>query len=80
MNLNDYHFKAGRHSNGSICMNFMVTINQKHTIDSQKPKRKGLKHTTKKFIKSWNEKQQKRNDYNKKRTTKTTGKQEWKYH
>ena len=52
LNLNDYHFKAGRHSNGSICMNFMVTINQKHTIDSQKPKRKGLKHTTKKFIKS----------------------------
>ena len=26
----------------------MVTTNQKHTIDSKKPKRKELKHTTKK--------------------------------
>ena len=25
----------------------MVTTNQKHTIDSKKPKRKELKHTTK---------------------------------
>ena len=30
-------------------MNFMVTINQKFTIDSQKPERKGLKHTTTKI-------------------------------
>jgi len=49
LNLNDYHFKASRHSNGSIRMNFMVTINQKYTIDSQKPERKGLKHTTTKI-------------------------------
>ena len=49
LNLNDYHFKASRHSSGSIYMNFMVTINQKHTIDSQKPERKGLKHTTTKI-------------------------------
>ena len=47
--LNDYELKASRHSNGSIRMNFMVTINQKFTIDSQKPERKGLKHTTTKI-------------------------------
>ena len=38
LNLNDYQFKASRYSHGSTYMNSIITTNQKHIIDSQKPK------------------------------------------
>ena len=44
LNLNDYQFKSNRYSYGSTAMNSMATTNQKYIIDSQKPKRKELKH------------------------------------
>ena len=47
MNLNDYQFKTSRHNYGSTYINPMITTNQKPTIDTQKPKRKEPKDTTK---------------------------------
>lgn len=54
----DYQFKSSRYSYGSIYLNSRVTTNQKHSIDSQKTKRKELKHVIiqKKTIKSEKEK------------------------
>ena len=46
LNLYNYQFKANRYSYGSTYLKSRVTTNQKHTVDSQKPKRKELKHTT----------------------------------
>ena len=39
--------KASKYSNGSTYLKTKVTTNQKHTIDSQKPKRKELKNNMK---------------------------------
>lgn len=47
LNLNDYQFKASRYSHGSTYMNSIITTNQKHIIDSQKPKVREHKHDTK---------------------------------
>ena len=47
LNLNDCQFKGSRYSYESANMNPMVTTNPNHTINSQKPKRKEFKHTTK---------------------------------
>ena len=83
LNLYDYQFKASRHSYGSTHLNSMVTTNQKHTIDSEKPKRKELKHTTKENqtikekFQTIKGKTQRRNEQ--RRTTKTTGKQSLKW-
>ena len=57
--LCDYQFKQSRYSYGSTYLNSRVTTNQKHSIDSQKTKRKELKHVIiqKKTIKSEKEKQ-----------------------
>ena len=41
LNMNDYQFKASRYSYGSTYLKSMVNTNEKHTIDSQKPKKKG---------------------------------------
>ena len=47
MNWNDYQLKARRHNYRLTYMNPVVITNQKQITDSQKPKRKELKHTTK---------------------------------
>ena len=59
LNLNDYHFEAGRCSYGLTYLNSMVLIIQKHVRDSKTPKRKKLKHTKikKKISKPKQEKQ-----------------------
>ena len=57
LNLNDYQFKASRYSYGSTSTNSMATTNQKHTIDSQKPKTMELSILQKKIIKPQKEKQ-----------------------
>ena len=71
LRLYDYQSKARRYSNGLTYLKTRVTTNQKHIIDSQKPKRK-LKH---------NRNQQntkgktKRTRKEHRRSTKSTGKQ-----
>ena len=47
LNLNYYQCKESRYSDGLTYSNSMVITNKKYTVDSQKPKRKKLKHTTK---------------------------------
>ena len=47
LNLYDYQLKASRYSYGLTYLKTRVTTHQKDTIDSQKPKRKELKHNTK---------------------------------
>ena len=73
LNLKDYQFKASRYNYGSIYMNPMVTTNQKPTIDTQKLRRKELKHTTKENHQITMGETKRRNEQ--RRTTKTTGKQ-----
>ena len=52
LNLYDYQFKASRYSYGLTYLKTRVTTHQKDTIDSQKPKRKELKHNTKEIHKT----------------------------
>ena len=47
LSLYDYQSKASRYRNGLAYLKNRVITNEKNTIDSQKPKRKELKHTTK---------------------------------
>ena len=47
LSLYDYQSKASRYRKGFIYLKNRVTTNQKHTIDSQKPKRREHKHNTK---------------------------------
>ena len=47
LSLYDYQSKASRYSNGLTNFKTRVTTNQKHTIYSQKPKRRAHKHNTK---------------------------------
>ena len=77
LNLNNYQFKASRYSYGSTYLNSMVTTSQKYTIDSQKPKRKELKQTTKENYKTTTRKT--KEDMNKERK-KTPEKQGLKWH
>ena len=48
LNLNNYQFETTRYSYSSTYLYPMVTTNQNFIIDTQKPKRKEHKHTTKK--------------------------------
>ena len=66
LSLYDSQFKASRYSYGSTYLKTRVTTNQKHTIDSQEPKRKEFKHTKENQITQKKEEQR--------RTTKATGK------
>ena len=72
-NLNDYQFKSSRYNWGSTYMSPMEITNQKCIIDTQKPKRKEVKPTTKKSS-NHNGKKQKRK-MNKEIKTKKPGKQ-----
>ena len=47
LSLYDYQSKASRYRNGLAYLKNRVITNEKNTIDSQKPKRKELKHNTK---------------------------------
>ena len=47
LSLYDYQSKASRYSYGLTYLKTRVTTNQKHIIDSQKPKTKELEHNTK---------------------------------
>ena len=62
LDLCDYQFKQSRYSYGSTYLNSRVTTNQKHSIDSQKTKRKELKHVIiqKKTIESEKENKKKK--------------------
>ena len=74
LNLNDYQFKADMYSYGSTYLYYMITTKQKHTVESQRTKRKEFKHTTKENHQNTEGKtKRKRNEQ--RRTTKTTGKQ-----
>ena len=57
LSLYDYQSKASRYRKGLTYFTNRVSKNQKHTIGSQKPKRREHKHTTKKIIKPQKEKQ-----------------------
>ena len=58
LSLYDYQSKASRYTKGLTYLKNRVTTNQKHTIDSQKPKEREYKYNTrKKIIKPQNEKQ-----------------------
>ena len=46
LSLYNYQFKASIYNYRSTYFKTMITTSQKHTTDSQKPKRKKLKHTT----------------------------------
>ena len=50
LSLYDYQSKASRYSYGLTYLKTRVTTNQKHIIDSQKPKTKELEHNTKENI------------------------------
>ena len=78
LNLYDYQFKASRYSYGLIYLNSMVTMNHRHKIDSQKSKRKELKHTTKENQQTIQGKTKRRRN-EQRRTTKTTRKQRLKW-
>ena len=74
LSLYDYQSKANRYSYVLTYLKIRVTTNQKHTIDSQKPKRKELKYNTKEKHQTTEGKtKRRRNEY--RRTTKSTGKQ-----
>ena len=47
LSLYDYQSKASRYRKGLTYLKNRVTTNQKHTIDSQKPKRREHKYNTK---------------------------------
>ena len=47
LSLYNYQSKASRYSYGLTYLKTRVTTNQKHKTDSQKPKRKEIKHNTK---------------------------------
>ena len=47
LRLYDYQSKASRYNSGLTYLKNRVTTNQKHTIDSQKPKRREHKQNTK---------------------------------
>ena len=66
LSLYDYQSKASRYGNGLTHLKIRVITNQKHTIDSQKPKREH-KHK----IKPSNPKRKKEQ----RRNAKSTGKQ-----
>ena len=74
LSLYDYQSKASRSSNGLTYLKPKVTANQKHTIDSQKPKRRQLKHDTKENYRTTKEKTKQKREAQR-RNTKSTGKQ-----
>ena len=47
LSLYDYQSKVSRYRKGLIYLKSRETTNQKHTIDSQKPKRREYKHKMK---------------------------------
>ena len=47
LSLYDYQSKVNRHRKGLTYLKNKATTNQKHTVDSQKPKRRGHKHKIK---------------------------------
>ena len=47
LSLSDYQSKAGRYRKGLTYLKNRATTNQKHTIDSQKQKRRKHKHNAK---------------------------------
>ena len=59
LSLYDYQSKTSRYRKGLTYLKNRVTTNQKHTIDSQKPKRREPKRSIiqKKIIKPQKEKQ-----------------------
>ena len=65
------YLKINRYSYGSAYLNSMITTNQKYTIESQKPKRKKLKHSKKETHQTIKGKTKRRN---KQRTTKNNWK------
>ena len=74
LNLNDYQFKSHRYNYGSVYLNPMVTTNHgNHGKDTQKPKRKEPKHSTKENDQITMGETKRRSEQ--RRTTKTTGKQ-----
>ena len=52
----DYQSKANTYSYGLTYLKIKATTSHKHIIDSQKPKRKELKHNTKETTKPSNHK------------------------
>ena len=57
LSLYDYQSKSRRYSNALTYLKTKVTANQKHTINSQKPKRRELKHNRKENHQTTMEKQ-----------------------
>ena len=74
LSLYDNQSKTSRYSNGITYLKTRVTTNQKHTIDSQKIKRRELKHNTKENHHTTKGKT-KRKRKEQRRNTKSTGKQ-----
>ena len=72
MNLSDYQFITSKYRYKSIYMTPVVTASQKHTIGTQKQKRKEHEHISMENHQTTKEKR------NEQRTTKTTIKKETK--
>ena len=73
LNLYDYQSKENRYSYGSTCLKTKVSRFQNHTIESQKSKRKELKHNTIQNHQIKKGKTKRKNEQ--RRTTKSNGKQ-----
>ena len=78
LRLYDYQSKASRYNSGLTYLKNRVTTNQKHTIDSQKPKRREHKQNTKENHQTTKGKT-KRKRKEQRRNTKSTGKQVFKW-
>ena len=72
LNLNDHHSKTSRYSYRSTYVNYIVTTNQKPTIDIQNLETKEHKHNTKKIIKPQGNTKRRRKEL--RRTTETNNK------
>ena len=76
LSLYDYHSKASLYRKGLTYVKNRATTNQKHTIESQKTKRREHKHNMKENHQTTKGKT-KRNEQG--RTTKSNGKQDLKW-
>ena len=78
LSLYDYQSKASRCTKGLTYLKNRVTTNQKHTIDSQKPKEREHKYNTRKNHQTTKWKAERKRD--KEEMQKSTGKQCLKWH
>ena len=75
LNLYNYQAKAGRYRKGLTYLKNRVTKNQKHTINSLKPKRRKHEHN----VRANHQTKKRKNRKEQRRNTDSTGKQDLKW-